>query len=588
MPSVETNRARAQGGAAGPSLFRRDAAPLAISLALHVAALLLIAPWLVMRSIPAPPVEVEVMIEQALPEPPRREARQTARTASAVRPQAVAQAQPRPPQPQPEPRPTAAPRPMPTPATQPGQGLPGRAALAARETAALSAPAAAPSAGAPRSTGAAALQTAGNGQPGPAQTRTASPGSTPQPSARSFAASTSPGENRQDGPLALLGPAAQVQAADPEFRQAARQGGQTGMRGGSRALDDGLARQTGSPDQTALLAARAVPPPGQGSAGAPGGQLAAPPAPAGAGQGRVAASERAASDAGRLAAAGVDPVAAGTASPIAAGSAERGGSGDRGTARSAGPAERGSGFMQTGAPEAVGTGAAVAGGGPGASAAGEGRALQRAGSGGGVREGASPLVSAGSEGTPARDAPALEAGRLSGRADGASAAQAARETRPAALQTQVARGEARVVEERFSAPALKVDSPRSICELPLMFAGFDRKPIPKGLDSINATAASLPDETPPRHHPGNQLPRYPFQALVSRAEGRVVVRAEIQPDGQVGQSWIKQTSGAPTLDQAALETVRGWRFHPAQRHGMAVAMWLDVPIEYKVPEGVIR
>jgi len=572
MPPAEANRARPQDGAAWSRLFRRDAAPLAISLALHLAALLLIAPWLVMRSIPAPPVEVEVMIEQVPPEPPRRQARQTARTASAVRPQAVAQAQPRPVQPpQPEPRPRAASRPAPAPAMQPGQGLSGRAALAARETAGLSAPAAAPSVGTPRSPNAAALQTAGSARPGPAQTRVSSPGSTPQPSARSFAASASPGENRQDGPLALAGPAAQVQAADPEFRQAARQGGQTGMRGGSRAPDDGLARQAGSPDQTALLAARAAPPPGQGSAGGPGGQLIAPPTPSGAGQGRLAASERAASDVGRLAAAGVDPVAAGTASQAAAGSAERG-----------------SGFMQAGAPEAVGTGAAVAGGGAGASAAGEGRALQRAGSGGGVRESASPLVSAGGERGATRDAPDMEAGRLSGRADGASAAQPARETRPAALQTQVAHGEARVVEERFNAPALKVDSPRSICELPLMFAGFDRKPIPKGLDSINATAASLPDETPPRHHPGNQLPRYPFQALVSRAEGRVVVRAEIQPDGLVGQTWIKQTSGAPTLDQAALETVRGWRFHPAQRHGMAVAMWLDVPIEYKVPEGVTR
>lgn len=589
MPPAEANRVHPQGGAAWSRLFRRDAAPLAISLALHLAALLLIAPWLVMRSIPAPSVEVEVMIEQAPPESPRREARQTARTTVAARPQTVAQAQPRPVRsPQPEQRPKAASRPAPTPATQPGQGLSGRAALAARETAGLSAPAAAPSAGATRSPNAAALLADGSVRPGPVQTRVSSLGSAPQPSARSFAASASPGENRQDGPLVLAGPAAQVQAADPEFRHAARQGGQTGMRGGSRAPDDGLARPAGSLDQTALLAARAVPPPGQGGAGAAGGQLTPPPTPSGAGQGRVAASERGASEAGRLAAAGVDPVAAGTASQAAAGSAERSGSGGRGVARSAGPAERGSGFMQAGAPEAVGTGAAVAGGGAGASATGEGRAPQRAGSGGGVRESASPLVSAGGERGVTRDAPDLEAGRLSGLAGGASVTQPARETRPAALQTQVARGEARVVEERFNAPALKVDSPRSICELPLMFAGFDRKPIPKGLDSINATAASLPDETPPRHHPGNQLPRYPFQALISRAEGRVVVRAEILPDGLVGQAWIKQTSGATTLDQAALETVRSWRFHPAQRHGMAVAMWLDVPIEYKVPEGVTR
>ncbi|MBN8760470.1 MAG: hypothetical protein BGO61_12795 [Thiobacillus sp. 65-69] len=599
MPPAETTRAAGATPLPGHDDALKDAAPqradaqvrpyapLAISLALHGAALFLIAPWLVMRSIPAPPVEVEVMIEQVPPEPSRRQPRQTAQVASAVRPQTVAQAQPRP-VPPPVPRPQAAPRPVPAPAPQPGQGLSGRAALAAREAPGVSVSAAAPSA-APRSQGAAALQAAGQVRPGPAQTRAPSPGSTPQPSARSLAASAPPGEDRQDGPLTLAGPAAQVQAADPEFRQAARQGGQTGMRGGSRAPDDGLARPAGSPDQTALLAARAVPPPGQGSPGTPGGQppaLAVPPTPSGAGQGRVAAAERPASDAGRLAAA--DPGTGGAVRQTAvAGTAERGGDG-RGVARSAGPAERSSGVMQAGAPEAVGAGAAVAGGGAGASAAGEGRALQRVTGSGGVREATRPLASAAGERGSARAVPDLDAGHPSGRADGATAAQPARETRPAALQTQVAHGEARVVEERFSAPALKVDSPRSICELPLMFAGFDRKPIPKGLDSINATAASLPDETPPRHHPGNQLPRYPFQALVSRAEGRVVVRAEIQPDGQVGQTWVKQTSGAAALDQAALETVRGWRFYPAQRHGMAVAMWLDVPIEYKVPEGVIR
>ena len=268
-------------------------------------------------------------------------------------------------------------------------------------------------------------------------------------------------------------------------------------------------------------------------------------------------------------------------SPAATGSGR--GTGPSGSSRSVGPAERGSGFMQAGAPAATGSGAALAGGGSGASVTGEGRAQQLAGSGGGVREAATPLLNAAGASTPARLDSDSGTGQLSGRADSAAPAQPVRETRLAALQTEQANGEARVIEERFNAPALKVNSPRSICELPLMFAGFDRKPIPKGLDSINATAASLPDETPPRHHPNNQLPRYPFQALGSRAEGRVVVRAEVQADGQVGQSWIKETSGAQTLDLAALDTVRGWRFHPGQRHGMAVAMWLDVPIEYKLP-----
>jgi protein TonB len=143
-------------------------------------------------------------------------------------------------------------------------------------------------------------------------------------------------------------------------------------------------------------------------------------------------------------------------------------------------------------------------------------------------------------------------------------------------------GQARVIDERFTAPALKVESPRSICELPLLFAGFDRKPIPKGLDTINASEP-MQGEVPPRHLPSNEAPRYPLAALAARAQGRTLVRAEIRPDGTVGQLWVKQGSGFQALDLAALETVRVWRFVPAQKHGMAVAMWMDVPIEYKLP-----
>lgn len=587
MPSVDTRSARpSEARPARADGAVRPYAPLGVSLVLHLIALLFIAPWLVMRSVPAPQIEVEIMLEPATSEPPAARPERAVRVAAQSRPAPAPQPRVQPVKPPlPVAVPKEPPKPAPTPATQPGQGLSGRAALAARETAGLSAPrnAVAPAPVAPRQAGDRALQR-GEEAARPVL-RAPSLGSAPQPSARSAAVPTRPGENLTDGPVTLAGPAAESQAAEPEFRQAARQGGQSGIRGGSRALDDGLSRQPGSPDQQALVAARAVPRavPGAGASG--GGQqaaLATPPVSQGTGQGRVAAAESLSAGPVRLASAGSGQAPVG-ASRIPAATGSGRGTGTAGVSHNVGPAERGSGFMQAGAPVATGSGAALAGGGAGASVAGEGRARQLAGSSGGVKESATPLLSAAGTQAGSRLDTDSGTGQLSGRADSAAPAQPVRETRLAALQTEQANGEARVIEERFNAPALKVNSPRSICELPLMFAGFDRKPIPKGLDSINTTAASLPDETPPRHHPNNQLPRYPFQALGSRAEGRVVVRAEVQADGQVGQSWIKETSGAQALDLAALDTVRGWRFHPGQRHGMAVAMWLDVPIEYKLP-----
>jgi len=670
-------------------VLRREGAPLVISLVLHVAALLLLAPWLLMRTIPVQQIAVEVMLEPDASQPPPRRSE----IASLLRgPERLPRMQLKSLFPPTTPRPVQAqstqidqqieqqieqPMASMVPAEQPGQGQSGRSSPAPRETAALSAPSAAGPAAAPDSAGSTALSR-GAAEASAAAPREPSQGSAAQPSARAVASPSRPGEDRQEGLATLDGPASQVQAAQPEFRQAARQGGQASMRGGSQAPDEGLARQPGSPDQTALVAARAVPQSQSGSSASRGGtvsQVALPVArlsgqggvvaaettasaglvqsaapapradgavasrtPASSGQGKTAsgtvASSRSVNPAergsGLVAAAtpgtGADaatsrPPTAGGQGSAASGAgatsramspAERGSglvaaatpgtgadaaasrpptaggqgsaaSGAGATSRAVSPAERGSGLVAAAAPGASGPGAAASGAGPGAGVAGEGRAQQLAGSGSGARD--VPTAMRAASGAASSAAPAGSdggSGQLSARTE--APVQSTREARTAPLQPQQPNGQARVIEERFTASALKVDSPRSICEIPLMFAGFDRKPIPKGLDSINATAASLPGETPPRHHPGNEAPRYPMQALGSRAEGRVLVRAEIRPDGQVGKLWIKQSSGAQTLDQAALDTVRAWRFSPAQRHGMAVAMWLDVPIEYKLPK----
>jgi TonB family protein len=628
--------------------LRRDGAPLTVSLVLHVLALVLIAPWLVMRTIPAPQVEVEVMLEPDIPEPPSSRPEKALRLRDLVKVQRPLTQSVRAPRVQLQPlqaqplQSTVSQIELPplsdAPAAQAGQGQTGQSAPAPREVAGLSAPgapgpsqAAPPPAAAPASPDEPAPQRDSMQAASPSMPSTPSLGSTPQPSSRAAAAPSRAGLDQQDGPVTLAGPAPQAQAAEPEFRQAARQGGQASMRGGSQAPDDGLARQQGAIDQTALFASRSAPQSVPGGRAAPGGQPPALAAPAvrSSGRGSVAAAEtatptrlaqlapsaggqgapstsRAPAPSGQGSTPGArgSVAAAETTAPTGfsqlAGSGSgqgvpsasrapapsgRGSSGSGPGSLAAVPGERGSGLMAAANPGTAGPGTAASGTGPGASVAGEGRAQRTAGVGSAAREtAAAPLLAAGGGPSAAQRAGADGgAGQLSGRTQTAALAQPVRETPAAPLQTQQPSGQARVIEERFTATALKVDSPRTICELPLMFAGFDRKPIPQGLDSINATAARLADETPPRHHPGNQAPRYPMQALGLRAEGRVLVRAEIRPDGTIGQQWVKQTSGVQVLDLAALETVRGWRFYPAQRHGMAVAVWMDVPIEYKLP-----
>jgi len=658
--------------------LRRDGAPLAVSLALHVIMLLLIAPWLVMRTIPEQSIEIEVMLEPVEASRQRTQPDPAARRSVATRPD------PSPAKPVPvrtvevelksEPDET---RQAEVADESAGSGMAGSGVPSLKEAAGLSgslAGNAAPSTAADESAGVTALGTT------PTQSSPLLPSvaSTPQPSSSQVAPTARAGEDRQEGQLNLAGPASQARALQPEFRQASRLGGSESLRGGSRTPEDGLATQPGSASQTSLLRSLAVPPTLPGTSGRgpalaelaptvaaqrsvvtdegtraaprqasepavgrsaqpvsrtpsgatmstaalkPGSTAAAAPAEQGvnaiAGRaseatiGRSAAPVSRAPSGAAMSTAALKPGSATVVTPAEQGlSPVQGKAGEQAVGRSALPAsltpsggglstagqglgstgtvppgERGAGLVAVTTPGMAGTipgaaGSVREGAGPGSGDRGESRATLLAGTGVAGSDSGTLQKASGSGSADA----VVDGGQghLSSSPETVTRAEALREDRVVAMQTQKPSGQAKVVEERFSAMAMKVDSPRSVCELPLMFAGFDRRPIPKGLDTINATEPMV-GEIPPRHYPNNLAPSYPLPALLQRAEGRVLVRAEIRPDGRVGKLWIKQPSGFPTLDHAAIETVRAWRFYPAQRHGMAVAMWMDVPIEYKVP-----
>ncbi len=65
-------------------------------------------------------------------------------------------------------------------------------------------------------------------------------------------------------------------------------------------------------------------------------------------------------------------------------------------------------------------------------------------------------------------------------------------------------------------------------------------------------------------------------------QGKVIVRVFIDTMGQPQQAEIKQSSGFERLDQTALNTVLKWPYQPGKRNGVAEAMWLQVPLEFKL------
>jgi protein TonB len=56
----------------------------------------------------------------------------------------------------------------------------------------------------------------------------------------------------------------------------------------------------------------------------------------------------------------------------------------------------------------------------------------------------------------------------------------------------------------------------------------------------------------------------------------------ITAQGTVADVQVERSAGHPDLDQSALEAVRRWRFEPARRGGEAVAVWVIIPVEFKL------
>jgi len=77
-------------------------------------------------------------------------------------------------------------------------------------------------------------------------------------------------------------------------------------------------------------------------------------------------------------------------------------------------------------------------------------------------------------------------------------------------------------------------------------------------------------------------PEYPAAAFRSREEGTVLVRADIDANGNPTNVEVAKRSGSRDLDRAAVEAVGKWRFEPAIKNGKAVASTVQVPIDFKL------
>ncbi len=74
-------------------------------------------------------------------------------------------------------------------------------------------------------------------------------------------------------------------------------------------------------------------------------------------------------------------------------------------------------------------------------------------------------------------------------------------------------------------------------------------------------------------------PRYPETARRAGLQGTVTIECVIAADGHVRDPRVFR-SAHPILDQAAIESVKQWRFRPATLNGSPVAVWFYLTVNF--------
>ena len=80
----------------------------------------------------------------------------------------------------------------------------------------------------------------------------------------------------------------------------------------------------------------------------------------------------------------------------------------------------------------------------------------------------------------------------------------------------------------------------------------------------------------------NPKPSYPNLSRRLSEQGTVLLRVFVTIAGDAGKIELKESSGFPRLDHAALDAVHSWKFVPAKRGEQPVGAWVVVPIKFSL------
>lgn len=76
-------------------------------------------------------------------------------------------------------------------------------------------------------------------------------------------------------------------------------------------------------------------------------------------------------------------------------------------------------------------------------------------------------------------------------------------------------------------------------------------------------------------------PRYPAGLKGQLIEGKTIIHAIIDEEGRVREPVVQRGCGHVSLDLAAMEALREWKYAPATRDGMPFAVRLNVTVSFR-------
>jgi protein TonB len=116
-------------------------------------------------------------------------------------------------------------------------------------------------------------------------------------------------------------------------------------------------------------------------------------------------------------------------------------------------------------------------------------------------------------------------------------------------------------------------------------AGMQLEAVPGGAVAAAGSVAPVPSRTTQSARPrgGYQIrPAYPAVARRAGVQGTTVLRVHIRADGSIDDVQVSRSAGHPALDEAAAAAVGRWRFDPARSGSEAVAVWVLIPVEFRL------